>query len=871
MRMPVEFEPRLIERANAVVEVAAPRAWTSARVEAWLDWSDGLPTDLPNPERPPALWANGGEDVLLGGGPFAYARRAAAWGWALGYFETLDAAVAFRDELVIAMSGGVLSMGPQRPFGCRKCPTGYDSVLPPPLIVPELSDLPAAEAPPPAIVAVAESILRCEGDAEACADPARNQALARAALAARAAGMSQTDIADAIALARAGLGAELMTYAAPEVVFAEREEIIAGGEAAVRAAAAGWRSGALTLAFDEGDASLIALAAFAPRAFVNTVALRNDRELAAVVDLVVVALDIEASAGFCAEPADAYRRAARRPIAVGLAGLSERLVAEGLAYASPAGRARAASLASLARDAAQEASARLAARLGPYPEFQDDGRIPMRNAQIFTTVHDPEASLRLGALSLGDAPWTGAASLAETSDGVVVTTLSEAALQGLAALGADLGEARAHVLGRRSLWNAPAVNPESLAAKGFTEHEIDAAEAALSEAASLRAAFAPAIVGAGFVGDVLGVSEAVLNETGFDTLAAAGFSAAEIAQAEAHIIGAGGLADAPSIPEEARAVFLAASQIGIEARLAMNVATQALACAPAPAVLSLPFVAPPAQAAELQALAAGAGVRALRIERNPAPAHFILDLPRSAAEENRLRAAEAPRERIVEKIVEAPPTRRRLPDRRKGYIQKASVGGHKVYLHTGEYDDGELGEIFIDMHKEGAAFRSVMNNFAIAISIGLQYGVPLEEFVDAFVFTRFEPAGPVAGNDSIRSATSILDYAFRELGVSYLGRRDLANADGEALNADGLGTGAAAGAASEQQPQPASRFISKGFSRGAAPDNLIFLPFTAREGTGGGGGAAADVCPACGDLALVRKGASLICATCGERAGRAGA
>ena len=128
-------------------------------------------------------------------------------------------------------------------------------------------------------------------------------------------------------------------------------------------------------------------------------------------------------------------------------------------------------------------------------------------------------------------------------------------------------------------------------------------------------------------------------------------------------------------------------------------------------------------------------------------------------------------ERVVEKVIERDRTRRKLPDRRKGYIQKAAVGGHKVYIHTGEYDDGELGEIFIDMHKEGAAFRSLMNNFAIAISIGLQYGVPLDEFVDAFVFTRFEPAGRVTGNDSIRSATSILDYIFRELGVSYLDRQ----------------------------------------------------------------------------------------------------
>ena len=121
--------------------------------------------------------------------------------------------------------------------------------------------------------------------------------------------------------------------------------------------------------------------------------------------------------------------------------------------------------------------------------------------------------------------------------------------------------------------------------------------------------------------------------------------------------------------------------------------------------------------------------------------------------------------------------REQLPDRRKGYTQKAVVGGHKVYLRTGEYDDGRLGEIFIDMHKEGAAFRSLMNNFAIAISLGLQYGVPLEEYVEAFTFTRFEPAGMVQGNDSIKNATSILDYIFRELAVSYLDRNDLAHVD----------------------------------------------------------------------------------------------
>ena len=143
-------------------------------------------------------------------------------------------------------------------------------------------------------------------------------------------------------------------------------------------------------------------------------------------------------------------------------------------------------------------------------------------------------------------------------------------------------------------------------------------------------------------------------------------------------------------------------------------------------------------------------------------------------------------ERIVERFVTQ---RRKLPHRRKGYTQKAVVGGHKVYLRTGEYEDGPLGEIFIDMHKEGAAFRSLMNNFAIAISIGLQYGVPLEEYVEAFTFTRFDPSGIVEGNDTIKMATSILDYIFRELAVSYLDRNDLAHVVPDDLAPDSLGSG----------------------------------------------------------------------------------
>jgi ribonucleoside-diphosphate reductase alpha chain len=182
--------------------------------------------------------------------------------------------------------------------------------------------------------------------------------------------------------------------------------------------------------------------------------------------------------------------------------------------------------------------------------------------------------------------------------------------------------------------------------------------------------------------------------------------------------------------------------------------------------------------------------------------------------------AETVTERIVERIVEkAVREREKIPNRRTGYTQKAIVGGHKVYLHTGEYADGRLGEIFIDMHKEGAAFRAMMNNFAIAISLGLQYGVPLEEYVEAFTFTRFEPAGFVQGNEAIKNATSILDYVFRELAISYLGRHDLAHVNPDDIGSTAIGEGVGQG----KQPSLESA-VSHGLVRGRRPLALVDKP-----------------------------------------------
>ena len=189
-------------------------------------------------------------------------------------------------------------------------------------------------------------------------------------------------------------------------------------------------------------------------------------------------------------------------------------------------------------------------------------------------------------------------------------------------------------------------------------------------------------------------------------------------------------------------------------------------------------------------------------------------------------------EKIVEKLVErivVMREREKMPDRRKGYTQKAVVGGHKVYLRTGEYDDGRLGEIFIDMHKEGAALRSFINNFAIAVSLGLQYGVPLEEYVDAFTFTRFEPAGPVQGNDSIKYATSILDYVFRELAVSYMCalRPRPCRSDREQFRRARQGRRGRQGAG---RPRPqATNYLSKGLTR-SRTDNLVVMRGGSRRG-----------------------------------------
>ena len=174
----------------------------------------------------------------------------------------------------------------------------------------------------------------------------------------------------------------------------------------------------------------------------------------------------------------------------------------------------------------------------------------------------------------------------------------------------------------------------------------------------------------------------------------------------------------------------------------------------------------------------------------------------------------------VQKLNKNTTNRSKMPDRRKGYIQKVSIGDHKIYLHTGEYDDGKVGEIFVDMNKEGELVKALMNNFAIAISLGLQYGVPLDEFVDAFIETKFEPSGEIKGNDRILNASSILDYIFRELAISYLGREDLAHTPSinKTLNDKVIGDDE-----DEAFLKLVKNITSKGFVRSNYKDKLVDL------------------------------------------------
>jgi ribonucleoside-diphosphate reductase alpha chain len=484
-----------------------------------------------------------------------------------------------------------------------------------------------------------------------------------------------------------------------------------------------------------------------------------------------------------------------------------------------------------------------------------------------------------------------------------------------------------YAVGHGTLSGVPGIAIDRLVKLGFGPAEIEKVEAALGTAFDIRFVFNQWTLGADFCTGVLGIPEARLADSSFDLLRELGFSNREVEAANTFVCGTMTLEGAPGLKDKHLPVFDCANPCGrigtrylsVDSHIRMMAAAQSFISGAISKTINMPNDASIEDCKEAYLLSWRLGVKANALYRDGSK----LSQPLSSSliddedEDDLIAAAPAERatilaEKIIEKVIikEVRSRRQKLSDRRRGYTQKSVVGGHKVYLRTGEYEDGSLGEIFIDMHKEGSAFRAMMDSFAIAVSMGLQYGVPLEQFVEAFTFTRFEPAGIVQGNDSIKNATSILDYIFRELAISYLDRTDLSHVEPVGTHFDDIGGGVDEGRpnvqpARQEVADPAiamiKQFSSTGYLRKRLPSELLVL-------TGGMSGQDADVatmgvesvgvsmatatavgsvasavmgrvaearmkgyqgdsCGDCGNFTLVRNGTCMKCDTCGATSG----
>ncbi|MBK1636885.1 vitamin B12-dependent ribonucleotide reductase [Rhodovulum adriaticum] len=499
-----------------------------------------------------------------------------------------------------------------------------------------------------------------------------------------------------------------------------------------------------------------------------------------------------------------------------------------------------------------------------------------------------------------------------------------AALETLGYGPAQIEEIIAYAVGHGTIGNCPGINPTSLIGHGFGPAELEKIEAALPSAFDIRFVFNQWTLGEEFCTKTLGIPASKLNDPSFDMLRHLGFSRAEIEAANDHVCGTMTLEAAPHLDPAHYHVFDCANPCGkkgkrflsVDSHIKMMAAAQSFISGAISKTINMPNDATIEDCLNAYELSWSLGVKANALYRDgsklsqPLAASLVED---DEEAEEILASGSVPEkaqviaEKIIEKVVVKEIVRshrEKLPERRKGYTQKAIVGGHKVYLRTGEYRDGTLGEIFIDMHKEGAGFRAMMNNFAIAVSVGLQYGVPLEEFVEAFTFTRFEPAGMVQGNDSIKNATSILDYIFRELAVSYLDRTDLAHVKPQGAAFDELGGGDQEGkpnvapvsdSAASKSLEVLKQISSTGYLRKRLPQELVVLQGGVQAVAQDGAATAiasesvtalstgtveidartkarmqgyeGDPCGECGNYTLVRNGTCMKCNTCGATSG----
>jgi ribonucleoside-diphosphate reductase alpha chain len=496
-----------------------------------------------------------------------------------------------------------------------------------------------------------------------------------------------------------------------------------------------------------------------------------------------------------------------------------------------------------------------------------------RNAQATVIAPTGTIGLVMDCDTTGIEPDFALVKFKKLAGGGYFKIINRAVPEALRVLGygdADTAAIAAYAVGHGALAAAPAINHVTLKPKGFSPEIIDKIEKALPAAFDIKFVFNKWTLGEEFCRNELGFSAEDLARPNFDMLAALGFTKREIEAANIHVCGAMTVEGAPHLRSEHYPVFDCANPCGrsgkrflsVESHIRMMAAAQPFISGAISKTINMPNEATVEDCKAAYLLSWKLGLKANALYRDgsklsqPLQSQLIADDDDEAdevaafVEKPAAARTAALAERVIERVVERITVlreRERLPDRRKGYTQKAVVGGHKVYLRTGEYDDGRLGEIFIDMHKEGAALRSIINNFAIAVSLGLQYGVPLDEYVDAFIFTRFEPSGPVQGNDSIKYATSIVDYLFRELAVSYLARFDLAHVEPSETSIDAIGRGVTEGkppgpgeAPQSEAPhgaaaQGAARYVSRGLTR-SRTDKLVVMPGGGERAAERGGG-----------------------------------
>ncbi len=551
-----------------------------------------------------------------------------------------------------------------------------------------------------------------------------------------------------------------------------------------------------------------------------------------------------------------------------------------------------------------------------------------RNAQVSVIAPTGTIGLVMDCDTTGIEPDFALVKFKKLAGGGYFKIINQSVPAALVKLGyslSDGAEIISYAVGHGTMGNAPEINHTVLTGHGFGQDELDKIEAALPTAFDIRFVFNQWTLGEEFCKGTLGIPEAQLNNPTFDLLSHLGFSKKQVEAANNHVCGTMSLEGAPHLKKEHYGVFDCANACGrigtrylsVESHITMMAAAQSFISGAISKTVNMANDATIEDCLAAYELSWSLGVKANALYRDGSKlsqplASALIEDDDEDLDEMLMGAPAGERatilaEKIVEKIIikEVSQGRSKLPGRRKGYTQKAVVGGHKVYLRTGEYEDGSIGEIFIDMHKEGAGFRAMMNNFAIAISVGLQYGVPLEEFVDAFTFTRFDPAGMVQGNDSIKNATSVLDYIFRELAVSYLDRSDLAHVKPTGETFDELGRGVEEGksnvtAASDDAVAMLRQVVSPGYHRNRMPQELTVLQGGMSNLFRGGGAQTAgateviaeaaakvaapamkmddrvkakmqgyegDACGDCGNYTLVRNGTCMKCNTCGATSG----